>query len=85
MAPAGEGQQQVHGQRPVAELAGGGDLPAQVLGSEDADRSQAAGLGDRRGQLVSRQAAAHPGLNDRQLHPKPLEQGAHRVSIASDG
>ena len=77
MATAGEGQQQVHRQRPVAEPAGGGDLAAQVAGRQDADRSQAARVRYGRGELVPRQAAAHSGLNDRELHSQTLKERAH--------
>ena len=82
MGPASERQQQVDGKRPVAQPTGRSNLPAQVVGSEDADRPQATGRGDGRGELVSRQAAAHAGLNDRQLDPESLEERPHSVSIA---
>ena len=81
MGAASEGQQEVDRQRPVAQRAGRRDLPAQVVGREDADRSQAAGRGDRRRELVPRQATAHAGLHDRQLHPESLQKRAHPVSL----
>ena len=69
MGAARERQQEVDGQRPVAQPAGRRNLPAQVVGREDADRAQTAGRGDRRRELVPREAAAHAGLDDRHLHP----------------
>jgi hypothetical protein len=80
MGAPSEGQQQVDRQQPVAQAASGGDLRAQVTGSQDADRPQAAGRGDRRRELVTRQTAAHAGLNDRQLHPESLQEGTHEIS-----
>ena len=85
MGAAREGQQEVDGQRPVAQPAGRGNLPAQVIGREDADRSQAAGRRDRRGELVPRQAAAHAGLHDRQLHPESLQKSAHVAPLPGLG
>lgn len=64
--------EQVDGQRPVGSAANRSDLRAQLLGPEDADRPETSGVGDGRGELVTGQAAAHPGLDDRQLDPELL-------------
>ncbi len=74
---ARERQQEVHGHRLVAQPAHRGDLLAQVIRSEDADRAQTARGGDRCCQLVSRQAAAHAGLHHRQRHTEALPQEVH--------
>ena len=85
MGMTSEGQQQVDSERPVARPAGRVDLFPQVAGSEDPDRSEAAGRRDGRGEFVPGQAAAHAGLNDRQLHSEPLQEGAHAISMARPG
>jgi hypothetical protein len=75
---AGKGQQQVDSQRPVRQSPGRGHLRAHAGRREDADRAEAAGRGDGRGELVSRQPAAHAGLNDWQLHSESLQEaGQH--------
>ena len=81
MRAAREGQQEVDGQRPVAPLARRRNLLPQPVRREDADRSQAARRGDRRGELMSREATAHAGLDDRQLDTEPLQKGAHPPTV----
>ena len=61
---AGEGQQQVDGDRLVGALAVRGDLGAQHRRRHDPELPEAAGLRDRHGQPGARQPAAHPGADD---------------------
>ena len=76
-----KGSRRLTASGPSLSRAGRGDLPAQVVGSKEADRPQTTGRGDGRGELVPRQAAAHAGLNDRQLYAKSLQQGAHAPTV----
>ena len=82
MPAAGEREQQVHGERPVAaQLASRGDLAPQVVGGEDADGPEAAGGGDGPGELGAGQAAAHAGLDDGGLEAEPVEERGHDRSM----
>ena len=58
--------------RPVSSRAAR-QLALDRVGAVDRDRPQPAGLGDRRGELVAAQPAAHPGLDDRGLDAEALE------------
>jgi hypothetical protein len=83
VARAGEREQQVHGHGPPGQGARGVQLALQHGRRVGADRPQAAGLRDGRGQLVARDAAAHPGLYDRQLDAEALEESAQTGVAAS--
>jgi len=83
VAGTGEREQQVDGDRLRGEPARGADLRPQRGRVEDPDRAEAAGLGDGCGELVRRRAATHPGLDDRQPDPDPLEQPAHEGKLAA--
>ena len=77
MGAASERQQDIDRQRPVRQPPGSGHFRAQVARSQEADRAEPAGRGDGPGKLMSRQAAAHAGLNDRQLHSESLQEARH--------
>ena len=73
MLAAREGQQQVHGQRPIALGACSGNLAVQLLCIKESDRPEAAGLRHRQREPVTREAAAHPRLHDWHLDPHSLQ------------
>ncbi len=80
---ARERQEQVHRQRPIAQPAGRRDLSSQPTGIKHADRAQATGRRDRRGEPMPRKATAHATLHNRHLHSQPLQQGTHALIIAA--
>jgi hypothetical protein len=82
--PPRQGKKQVHGDRPVGEPPGRGDLGLELIGAEDPDRAESAGLGDGGGQLRSGEAAAHSGLHDRNLQSDPLHQVGHGPQYRAD-
>ena len=51
--------------------------PRSVSRVEDPDRAERSGVGDRRGELVRREAAAHPGLDDGDVDAEGLERVRH--------
>jgi hypothetical protein len=62
--PAREGQQQVRGERPLGQTAGGGDLSPHLVRRQESDCAEASRAGDGRRQPMAREAAAHAGLDD---------------------
>ena len=73
-AAAGEGQQQIDGERPPGQPPRRGELPLDCASAVDGDRPQAARLGHRGGQLVAAQPTAHPGLQDGHFDTEAFEQ-----------
>ena len=59
-----------------------GDLLAQVLRGENADRPETAGGRYGSGELVPGETTAHPRLDDRHIQPESVQDNAHASSIA---
>src|SRR5205085_2726179 len=64
----------------VRALARDGELTAQLVRRQRADRPESAGRADRAGQAPAREAAAHPRLDDRVLETETLAQ-AHTSTV----
>ena len=77
---AREGQQHVDGDRAGGQRPRRAQLAADRGGAVDRDRPQPARLGDRRGELVAAEAAAHSGLDDGRFDAESGERG-HRSSL----
>ncbi len=82
MNSAGEWQQEVHRHRPVGHPPSRRDLLAQITGREEPDRAQAARRRHRPRELPPGKAAAHAGLDDRELDAGSFQQLWHGLSIA---
>jgi hypothetical protein len=70
---AGEGEQQVHRERPVGQGPRRGQLATDRRRTVDRDGAEPAGLRDGRGQLVTAEPATHPRLHDGHLDADALE------------
>ncbi len=79
----GEREEDVDGQRLAGQRSRCRELTCDRGGAVDRDRPQPTGLRDRRGELMSAQTAAHPGLDDGELDPKALEK-RHAARLRED-
>ena len=84
MGAAGERKQEVDGHGAVSQPAARGDLLAQVLRGENANRPETAGGRYGPGEFVPGETTAHPRLDDRQIQPESVQENAHWFKYRRD-